>query len=466
MGVEMDLRAADDSESRFAGYVEGLVSVIGHADRAGPLRDYCVGLMLPCERKSVEPMAAVTAPARVAAQHQSLLHFVGNAPWSDERVLAKVREMVLPEIERHGPIEAWIIDDTGFPKQGRHSVGVARQYCGQLGKQDNCQVAVSLSVANHHASLPVAYRLYLPQDWAEDSKRRRKAGVPEGISFKTKPEIALEQLRWACEAGLARGVVLMDAGYGADTRPNTTVWPSGAVPLPPKRWSGRGRRPKLMRRDGKHQPISVKQLALGLRKRAWRTIKWREGTAEWLSSRFARVRVRIAHRDYNLTEARPEEWLLIEWPEGEDEPTKYWLSTLPKEVSFRRLVDTAKLRWRIERDYQKLKQELGLGHFEGRGWRGFHHHAPLCVAAYGFLISERETIPPSGPHSTTLFPKLAPPDGYQPRGSAATARASHPKLNRNHASTADRRARQKYAAMSMLERSNRRTVAAQKYVTQ
>src|ERR1039457_15501 len=443
MGVDMDLRAADDSESRFAGYVEGLVSVIGHADRAGPLRDYCVGLMLPCERKSVEPMAAVTAPARVAAQHQSLLHFVGNAPWSDERVLAKVREMVLPEVERPGPIE----------------------------------------VANHHASLPVAYRLYLPQDWAEDRNRRRKAGVPEEISFKTKPEIALDQLRWACEAGLARGVVLMDAGYGAETdlrtnittlglsyvagtRPNTTVWPSGTVPLPSKRWSGCGRPPKLMRRDGKHRPISVKQLALGLRKGAWRTIKWREGTAEWLSSRFARVRVRIAHRDYNLTEARPEEWLLIEWPEGEDEPTKYWLSTLPKEVSFRRLVDTAKLRWRIERDYQELKQELGLGHFEGRRWRGFHHHATLCVAAYGFLISERETIPPCGPCSTTLFPELAVPDGYRPRGSAATARASHPRLNSNHASTADRRARQKPAAMSMLQCSNRSTVAAQKFVTQ
>ena len=145
----MDLRAVDDSESRFSGYVEGLVSVIGHADRAGPLRDYCVGLLLPRERKSVEPLAAVTAPDRVAAQHQSLLHFVGNAPWSDERVLAKVRELVLPSIERGGPIEAWIIDDTGFPKKGRHSVGVARQYCGQLGKQDNCQVAVTLSVANH-----------------------------------------------------------------------------------------------------------------------------------------------------------------------------------------------------------------------------------------------------------------------------------------------------------------------------
>jgi SRSO17 transposase len=172
----MDHPRSDTSESRFAAYVEGLASVIGHADRANPLRDYCVGLMLPCERKSVEPMAAVTAPGRTAAQHQSLLHFVGQAPWSDEKVLTKVRETVLPQIERHGPIEAWIIDDTGFPKQGRHSVGVARQYCGQLGKQDNCQVAVSLSIANRHASLPVAYRLYLPEQWVADDGRRRKTG--------------------------------------------------------------------------------------------------------------------------------------------------------------------------------------------------------------------------------------------------------------------------------------------------
>ena len=479
----MDLRTANDSKSRFAGYVEGLVSVIGHADRAGPLHDYCVGLMLPCERKSVEPMAAVTAPERTAAQHQSLLHFVGNAGWSDEKVLAKVTEMVLPEVERHGPIEAWIIDDTGFPKQGRHSVGVARQYCGQLGKQDNCQVAVSLSVANHHASPPVAYRLYLPKDWAKDRSRRRKAGVPKEISFKTKPEIALEQLRWACESGLPRGVVLMDAGYGADTdvranittlglsyvagiMPNTTVWAPGTGPLPPKKWSGQGRPPKLIRRDARHGPNAVKALALALPANAWRTIKWREGSADWLSSRFARLRVRVAHRDYNLTESRPEEWLLIEWPEGEKEPTKYWLSTLPEGIAFRRLVDIAKLRWRIERDYQELKQEVGLGHFEGRGWRGFHHHATLCIAAYGFLISERETIPPSGPRSTTLFPELAVPDGYRPRGSAATARAAHPKLDRNHASTIDRRARQKPTTMPMLQLCNRKAVMAQKFMTQ
>src|SRR6195256_4028739 len=217
MRAEMDLQRAGDSGSRFARFVDGIVSVIGHADRARPLWDYCVGLMMPCERKSVEPMAAVTAPERGSGQHQSLLHFVNQAPWSDEKVLAKVHEMVMPALERHGPIEAWIIDDTGLPKKGRHSVGVGRQYCGQLGKQDNCQVAVSLSIANHHGSLPVAYRLYLPADWAADGERRRKAGVPEEISFKTKPEIALEQLRWACAAKLPRGVVLMDAGYGCNT---------------------------------------------------------------------------------------------------------------------------------------------------------------------------------------------------------------------------------------------------------
>src|SRR6185437_8637264 len=209
-GAEMDLPRSGEAASRFSAYVEGLTSAIGHADRAKPLRDYCVGLMMPCERKSVEPMAAITAPERTAAQHQSLLHFVGEGNWSDEKVLAKVREMVLPEMERHGPIEAWIIDDTGFPKKGRHSVGVGRQYCGELGKQDNCQIAVTLSIANHHASLPAAYRLYLPKEWATDRPRRRKAGVPKEVTFKTKPAIALDQLRWACAADLPRGVVMMD----------------------------------------------------------------------------------------------------------------------------------------------------------------------------------------------------------------------------------------------------------------
>src|SRR5271166_2652689 len=200
----MDVGSSEGSEARF----------VGHADRQQPMHDYCLGLLMPIERKSVEPMAAVTAPGQVAAKHQSLLHFVGNAPWSDAAMLAKVGELVLPAIERSGPVEAWIIDDTGFPKKGRHSVGVTRQYCGQLGKQDNCQVAVSLSLPNHDASLPIAYQLYLPEDWAKDRARRHKAKVPEAIAFQTKPEIAFEQIKAAHAAGLPQGVVLMDAGYG------------------------------------------------------------------------------------------------------------------------------------------------------------------------------------------------------------------------------------------------------------
>jgi len=350
----MGLGAVGDSESRFAAYVEGLASVIGHTDRQGPLRDYCVGLVMPGERKSVEPMAAVTAPGRVAAQHQSLLHFVGQSEWSDEKVLIKVRELVLPEMERHGPIEVWIIDDTGLPKQGKHSVGVARQYCGQLGQEGNCQVAVSLSIANHHASLPVAYRLYLPREWAADGARRRKARLPAQIRFKTKQEIALEQIRWACEAGIPRGIALMDADYGrnAELRRSITaqeltyvagiqssplVWRRGSGPKPGRKWPKWGRR-------GNPDLISVKEVARGLPEAAWQTIEWREGTADLLSSRFARLRVRVADANISADELA-EEWLLIEWPEGEDAPTKYWLSTLPENILFRDLVDIAKLRW-------------------------------------------------------------------------------------------------------------------------
>ena len=428
----MDLGSA----GRFTGYVEGLVSVIGHADRAKPLRDYCAGLLMPSGRKSVEPMAAMTAPHRTAAQHQSLLHFVGEGRWSDEEVLAKVRQLVLPSLERHGPIEAWIVDDTSFAKKGRHSVGVARQYCGQLGKQDNCQVAVSRSLATAEASLPVAYRLYLPEAWASDMARRKKAGVPEEIGFQTKIEIALDQIRAAHAAGLPRGPVLMDAGYGphsdlrtavsalglpyvAGVLSNTTVWAPGTGPLPPKPSTpGRGRPTKRLRRDAQHRPVHIKDLAFSLPARAWRMITWREGTNGALRSRFARLRIRIARRDFDRSEPWPEEWLLIEWPQDEKQPTKYWLSTLPKTIGFARLVDLAKLRWRIERDYQELKQEIGLGHYEGRGWRGFHHHATLCIAAYGFLISERETIPPSARHFAPVFPQSTSPNRYRPRGAA------------------------------------------------
>ena len=439
---------AQPSEARFAEYVDCLASVLGREDRAGPFKDYCTGLLMPGERKSVEPMASVVAPARLSAKHQSLLHLVGQAAWSDEAVLGKVRELVLPAIEAQGKIEAWIVDDTGFAKKGVHSVGVARQYCGRLGKTDNCQIAVTLSIANHAASLPIAYRLYLTEDWAADEARRKKAHVPGDVIFKTKPEIALDQIRAALKAGVSPGVLLTDAGYGADgafradvtamglpyvagVQSTLSVWPPGTEPLPPRSWSGRGRPPSRVRRDGEHAPASAKKVAIGLSEEAWRIVSWREGSNEALSSRFAAVRIRPASRDWKRTTPHSLEWLLIEWPEGEKEPTKYWLSTLPEDTPIDVLVDTAKLRWRIERDYQELKSELGLAHFEGRGWRGFHHHAALCTAAYGFLIRERAEIPPSAPRQREK-PRLS--SRTRSRIPADPTRAAYRKFYRHHTS--------------------------------
>jgi SRSO17 transposase len=343
---------AQSSEARFEEYVDSLASVLGREDRAGPFKDYCTGLLMPGERKSVEPMASVVAPGRVSAKHQSLLHLVGQAAWSDEAVSGKVRELVLPAIEAQGKIEAWIVDDTGFAKKGVHSVGVARQYCGRLGKTDNCQIAVTLSIANHAASLPIAYRLYLTEDWAANQARRKKAHVPDDVTFKTKPQIALDQIRAALKAGVSPGVLLTDAGYGVDrafragvtamglfyvagVQSTLSVWPPGAEPLPPRSWSGRGRPPSRVRRDGEHAPVSAKKAAIGLSEEAWRIVSWREGSNETLSSRFAAVRIRPASRDGKQARPHPREWLLIEWPEGEKEPTKYWLSTLPQDTARR-----------------------------------------------------------------------------------------------------------------------------------
>jgi SRSO17 transposase len=412
-----------------------LANAAGHADRHTPLKNYCTALLLPGERKSVEPMAARLAPDNVRRMHQSLHHLVADAPWNDEEVLAEVRRYVLPTMQKHSPVVAWIVDDTGFPKQGKHSVGVTRQYCGQVGKQDNCQAAVSLSVSTWSSSLPIAWRLYLPEVWCQDSARRQQAGVPEGIAFQTKPEIALQQIRQALAAKVAVGVVLADAGYGNGTlfrtaltslglqyvvgiESSTTVWEPGQQPLPaPPRKPGRGATPKRLQRNADHQPISVKQLALGLPSSAWKAISWRQGSRETLRSRFAAVRVRPAHRDEKRTEPHPEEWLLIEWPKKESEPTKYWLSTLPEKTSLKSLVKIAKHRWIIERDYEELKQELGLGHYEGRGWRGFHHHATLCIAAYGFLISERNRFSPSIRVGHVGLSAPEPPPDFLPRGS-------------------------------------------------
>jgi SRSO17 transposase len=426
--------APGKQEKRFAAYLDRLAQAAEHADRVEPLKSYCKGLLLPGERKSVEPMAARLAPDDVRQTHQSLHHLVADASWSDEALLEQVRQSVLAEMEKNGPVLAWIVDDTGFPKKGTHSVGVTRQYCGQVGKQENCRVAVSLSIATEHASLPVAWRLYLPEEWAEDEKRREKTGVPKEISFQTKPQIALEQIRQAVEAGVPVAPVLADAAYGDDTkfregvselklpytvgvRGPTTVWPPGKAPLPAKPGK-RGRPAKYLRRDEKHQPVSVKQLAESLLPREWKTVTWREGEKKKLRSRFAAVRVRPAHRDFERSEPHAEQWLLIEWPKGEREPTKYWFSTEAADISRRELVKLAKHRWIIERDYQELKQELGLGHYEGRGWRGFHHHATLCIAAYGFLVAERSRFSPSARAGRLELRTAKIPSAFQPRGSS------------------------------------------------
>jgi SRSO17 transposase len=421
-------------DERFEQYMEDLAGALAHADRREGLKGYCTGLMLPLSRKSVEPMAARIDPGHVSARHQALHHFVAKSSWSDEAILRRVREQVEPLLGSEGG-RYWIVDDTGFPKQGRHSVGVARQYCGQLGKQDNCQVAVSLSLASPRASVPIAWRLYLPDEWAEDAVRRHKAQVPEDVQFATKPQIALEQVRQALAAGVEPGIVLADAAYGDETafreeltrlgllyavgvRPSTTVWEPGVQPLAPKAWSGRGRPPSLLRRAPGHQPRSVKALALSLPQSAYQQVCWRQGSNQALSSRFAALRVRAAHRDNLLSQQRPEEWLLIEWPEGEAEPTKHFLSTAPEQATIEQLVFVAKMRWRIERDYQELKQEFGLGHYEGRGWIGFHHHATLSIAAYAFLVAER--LRSGQPIKKNVFERQAPavPEDYAPRGSA------------------------------------------------
>ncbi len=306
-----------------------------------PLKSYCTGLLLPGERKSIEPMAARLAPDNVRRTHQSLHHLVAHAPWSDEGLLRQVRQSVLPQMEQNGPVIAWIVDDTGFPKKGSHSVGVVRQYCGQVGKQENCRIAVSLSLATEQTSLPIAWRLYLPEIWVQDQKRRKETGIPREITFATKPAIALEQIRKALEEKVTKAPVLADAAYGNDSQfraglteldleyvvgvqKSTTVWTTGNAPLPAKKWKGRGRPPILLRRNKGHQPLSLKQLAESLPPLFWRQVSWRQGSKQKLRSRFAALRIRVAHRDYWRSELPAEEWLLMEWPAGETEPTEYW----------------------------------------------------------------------------------------------------------------------------------------------
>jgi SRSO17 transposase len=418
-------------ESRFERYVAVLTRALGHASREQPACWYLRGLMLPGERKSVEPMAARVHPQDVRSAHQRMHHLVADSEWSDQALLSAVAGEVAPILTRGGPCY-WIIDDTGLRKYGRHSVGVARQYCGQLGKTENCQVAVSLSLATLQGSLPLAWRLYLPREWTEEPKRCKAAGVPKALAFATKGELAWGQIEAALAAAVPRGVVLADAGYGDEAafrdrlnaqglayavgiRQTAKVWWGQHQPVPVSAQT-RGRPRTRVKRDAVHQPISVLDLARALPAKSYRTVTWREGTNTRLGSRFARVRCSAAQ--YNRP--REEQWLIIEWPEGEPQPTKYFLSNLPADTSFKTLINTLKMRWRIEHDYRELKEEVGLDHYEGRNWRGFHHHASLCIAAYGFLMLERL----SGiKKNTARLQAPALPKSFRPRGAGPDATA-------------------------------------------
>lgn len=426
-------RGEGQAEDRFEAYVRRLGEVSGHADRHEPLRAYLTGLLLSGERKSIEPMAARIEPRRVGARHQSMHHFVAKAPWEDQAVLSAARDYALSQLERHAPVTAWIVDDTAIPKKGKHSVGVARQYCGALGKQDNCQIAVTVSLANSTMSVPCAWRLYLPEEWAADRRRRKAADIPSEVRFQKKWQIALEEIDRLVADDLPRAPVVADAGYGSATEfrdgvvarglsyavgimKETTVWSAGSAPLTPAQWGARSPTAKRLRRSPHRRPLSVLEVACQLPDSAWKRLRWREGTRGTMQSRFALARVRPAHRDHLRSTPRAEEWLIIEWPKGESEPTKYWLSTAPQTAPAEDLIRLLKLRWRIERDYEEMKDELGLDHFEGRGWRGFHHHGVLCMAAYCFLAAERARLSPPEPLAFLHAARL--PRNFRPRGAA------------------------------------------------
>jgi SRSO17 transposase len=388
-------------------YVESMTAGMGRPERRRAMGWYMTGLLLDGERKSIEPMAArlVDDSAEIEAMRQRLQQCVSISGWSDRELL----DRLALKLDRELPgIEAFVIDDTGHPKKGTHSVGVARQYSGTLGRVDNCQVAVSLHLAGDQGSGCVAYSLYLKQEWAADAARRRSVGVPSDVQFRAKWEIALQQLDAALSAGVRRHVVLADAGYGdiSDFRSGVAarglqyvvgvkgdqiIWPPESNPqVVPQEPNIRGKRPTRYR-DDDHTPVSIRVLAQRLK---FRTVAWREGTKGWQKSRFAVARVRTASRHYTGRAPGDEQWLLCEWPPAETEPTGYWLATLPSTTSVSALVRMAKLRWRVERDYQDMKNEVGLDHFEGRTWRGFHHHAALCAVAHGFLALRRALFPP------------------------------------------------------------------------
>jgi SRSO17 transposase len=390
-------------DRRLTQFLEDLLAPMGRNERRHWARVYLQGLLLDGERKSIEPIASRISGADV----QALRQFVGQSPWAVEEIQ---RRLALKMVDLLSEPEVWIIDDTSFPKAGKHSVGVTRQYCGALGKVANCQVAVTVHWSSSEASCPLGWRLYLPKEWLEDPGRAAEVKLPAGLKYKTKIELALELMDQMLGWGLPLLPVVADSFYGNDfsfreelrhrklsyvvaVEPSTVAWDTDPnLPLPPPKRTGRPRRyPPL---EALARPQDLLTIAQQLPASAWRTITWREGTRGMLRSRFARIKVWAAH-GWRAQEhpQRVAEWLLMEWPKEETQPLKYWLASLgAKPPGMRQLVRLARSRWRIELDYRELKDELGLDHYEGRHWLGWHHHVTLISLAYAFLRAEQTRI--------------------------------------------------------------------------
>lgn len=409
-------------EERLEEFFEYLFEKMGRAERRAALANYLRALLLSGSRKAVLPMARslCSDDAEVEAMRQRLQQAVTVAKWDEREVFRRIAQRVDAEMP---DIEAFVIDDTGFPKKGRHSVGVQRQYSGTLGRIDNCQVAASLHLASEHGGACIGMRLALPKSWAQDQERREETKIPEGIEHKTKQELALEMIDDALGWGLEKLPVVFDAGYGdsvafreglaerglqyvARVTGTAVVWPPGTCPTPPpqKKKGVRGRpRTKWVAPEGV-EPVSIAKLAESLPSSQFRTVTWRQGTRRPQKRRFKAVRVRTAHRHSAGHPPGEEQWLLCAWSYKEKKPTAFYLSNLPPSTKLKRLVYLAKIRWRIERDYQEMKSELGLDHFEGRTWSGFHHHVALVAAAHAFLALTRALFPLTSSSTKLTFP--------------------------------------------------------------
>jgi len=372
-----------DTIDRFHGYLDGLGQRLRDKRQRESFAMYALGLLSDGERKSMEPIAARACadPDRAHAIHERLIHFLGDSPWKDGPVREYAAHHAVAAMQAHGPITTWVIDDTGFLKQGDQSPGVQRQYTGSAGKTTNCQIGVSLTLGSEHAHVATDFRLYLPESWTQDRKRCRRAHIPDDVGYEPKWALALTMIETAIEAELPKGVVLADADYGTKTVFRDTLTSLGLKYAVGVHSTVKVR---VVGKDGLSERMTVEQIGCALESEL-RTVTWREGSRKPLRSRFARVRV-VVDREDGIE--RDPEWLLVEWPKDEPGPTKFTLSTLPANISCKRLVHTVKDRWRVERTYEDMKGELGLDHYEGRSFKGWHHHVSVVLACYAFLVAE------------------------------------------------------------------------------